>query len=389
MFKLRNRRAVLPILMILLWGCFATRALATGINVYFIDNSIQDKDGNALTPGNYHTPPTWTSRLEFFQGVNPTDPTASPTQVDPGAISLSTAPPPPYKYKYAMGGLDGNNGGLYIRVWKDAPSGTRQHNFYGIVSNPIASGAETCKDFQFGQNPVTIKTDHLADVPYTPAIGTIQESLVRSGNSFEVSLVVPVAYNNNPSGGGIVEVQTYGLHIVYPDGSAEDKSQASSAFSLTGPKVVTGTYKFTPNVTNWYGPKSGAELPYSTLGVAAVGGSMAITLTKETDGLGVNSIGIPFATPFGLYQEDGVTALNPSVQSLADLISGVNSSGSAKVTAAGYWGEDMKMYGITYDASGQAVYKCPPDFDPASLTLTPGRGYYLSVDKTLKVVLKK
>lgn len=115
------------------------------------------------------------------------------------------------------------------------------------------------------------------------------------------------------------------------------------------------------------------------------GGEVIYNLTKKTDGLGVNSVGMPFDAPMTFTSLDGATSI-PSINTLQDLINAIGKTG---VVATAYWDNaNQQLAGNTYDAAGMATFSTT-GYDPAKEILKAGQGYYLSVTKSVSFKLKK
>jgi len=113
------------------------------------------------------------------------------------------------------------------------------------------------------------------------------------------------------------------------------------------------------------------------------GGPVTITLTKISGGMGVNSIGIPAGTSF-LFEDLSGSKKSFTVSTLQDLIAAINSSaGAGTVTASAYWdGAKQQLAGASYSATGSKTYSTA-GFDETKINLAGGKGYYLSVSRTI------
>lgn len=332
---------------------------ATGINVYFNDDSVRDKDNNPLSAANYHN---YKVRLEFYHNVDPADPRVSTSRLADAVVQ------PLYsnvggQHKYQLAELNG--GALYVRVWKDSPSGDRRGNYYGVASHAVASGATPPVDWTI----TNIKTDHKADVPYKPTIGSISESLQRVGEALQLRLVIPISYDSSPAGGdGIRDAQSFSLAITYPDATTDTKSGSSITLSDT----PAGNYKFRPTATNWYGSTVGDEVPYTTLGMAVGGSTFVFDLKKsEADKLVVNSIATPSKT-----LTDG------SVAVASELAGYINAkAGKTIVTAIGRWdAAAAQAVGVTFGTEGNIA-------SGADFEIVPGIGYQVYTTEDISITL--
>jgi len=118
-----------------------------------------------------------------------------------------------------------------------------------------------------------------------------------------------------------------------------------------------------------------------TTGGAGGGGPVTITLTKISGGMGVNSVGIPANFPL-LF--DDLAGHTSTLNNLQDLIAAINSSaGAGTVTASAYWdGATQKLAGASYSTTGSKTYSTA-GFDETKISLVGGKGYYLSVSRTI------
>jgi len=342
--------------MLLIFSC--TGVFATGINVYFNDDSVRDRNNNPLSAADYHN---YEARLEFYHDTDPSDPRNSAGRLADAAVR------PLYsnvggQHKYQLAELNG--GTLYVRVWHGtvAPA-TPGNNYYGIASHGVASGATPPVDWTI----TSIRADHKADVPYAPTVGSVSESMVRTGDDLDLRLVVPVNYDNNPSAGdGIREAQSFTLAITYPDGTTDTRSGSSIALNDT----PAGTYRFRPTATNWYGSTVGDEVAYTTLG-GAVGGSVFIFELKgsEADRLVVNSIAVPSNT-----LSDGTVGM------ASELAAYINArAGRTVVTAVGHWdAAAAQAVGVTFGAEGQIA-------SGADFGIVPGIGYQVYTTEDINI----
>ncbi len=152
-------------------------------------------------------------------------------------------------------------------------------------------------------------------------------------------------------------------------------------------------YSFRVNHSNqWDSAGTWSDTYNYKIGGATPGGlvEVIIDLTKVAGGLGVNSIGIPFAPPFELQKKnaDGsFTSVATGITTLADLVGALNSAG-VKASAASYWDSTQKLLGATYNTDGAQTYTTA-GFIPANLNLEAGKGYYVSVSDNITIKLKK
>jgi len=304
----------------------APSVFATGINVYIDDGGIRDRDGGALPDGNYFP---YEPRLEFFHNDLPA-PTSSSgryaVDLDPVTGQYSKTG---VRNKYQLSELDG--GTLHVRVWSNAVAPSSPgNNYYGVASHGVAAGLEPPRDWT-----MTINAVYKADVPYTPGLGGITEALVRTGDTMDMRLTIPVSYTE-ASGTERRQITGRSLDIVFPDGSTETRGGSS----ITINDAPSGTYSFTPVATNWWGSTRGDAVSYTTLGIGA-GGPETVTYNfrRPSDAMGLNPISFPFANV-------------ADVATLRDLIEAINTqAGSNIVTAAGWWdtaNQQPTGYIITY-----------------------------------------
>jgi len=294
-----KRKAICFILGMLI---ISSPVLATGINVQINDGGITDKDGRSLRDSDYHP---YQSKLEFFHNTLPAPNSSS------GKLNVDTST----QYtkigtlnKYQLSSLDG--GTLYVRAWNGTVAPTSPgNNYYGKASHGVASGTTLPYDWT-----ASISTVYKADVPFSPTIGSISESLVRTGDVFRLTLTIAISYNEAGAGNERREITGTSLEIVFPDGTRETRN--GSSITLTD--APQGTYSFTPIATNWYGSTRGTTQTYTTLGMAG-GGRVVFTYNlKRYDPakLVVNSIAVP-----PNLKDDGGNAITKASQ-LAGLING-------------------------------------------------------------------
>ena len=351
-------RKIFLVLVVMLF--LAPLAYATGINVYIDQGAIKDKDGNVLADGNYHP---YQSRLEFFHNSLPA-PNSSSGRL---SIDLQTQ----YtvagtRYKYQLSSLDG--GTLHVRVWKDTPSGNHQGNYYGKTSHGVAGGTTLPYDWFISD----LRTLYKADVPYKPTIGSITEAMVRVGDDLELSLTIPVQYDENGPDGKR-EITGRSLEIVYPDGSKETRDGSS----ITLNNAPTGTYSFTPIATNWYGSTRGDAVSYTTLAMVA-GKPVAFQfdlLKSEADRLIVNPITIP-----------GKDLTSPEVTTVewaSQLATVINSAAGKVIVSAVYkWDPATgSPVGINFDKDGKIV-------TGSDFAIVPGVGYQVYTTENINITFE-
>jgi len=350
-------------MVILIFLVASTEVFATGINIYFLDNAIKDRAGSTLPDANYHP---YQARLEFFRSL------PAPT-VSTGKLSVDTQSEYTHvggQHKYQKSSLDG--GTLYVRVWKDALSGNRKGNYYGKSSHAVASGTTLPYDWF-----LTLQTSYKADVPYAPTISSIQEALIRVGNSLEATLTINIGYDQTggTGGDGIREITGRSLKITYPDGTTETKN--GSSVKITD--APQGTYTFQPVATNWYGSTSGTSQNYTTLGLGV--GTLSFThdlFGARDDLLIVNTIAIPSTNLSKPAAASGVS----TATKLAQVINSAAGSGKYIVRAVCYWDPATgTAQSELFDATGNLV--SPPD----TLTIKPGVGYQVYTTEDLKGIV--
>jgi hypothetical protein len=350
----------------------SSQVLATGIYVNFSYNSLKNKDGGTLSDGTFHP---YTDRLEFFHGSVPAPNTSA------GRLAVNTATQyvndaAGSKRTYQLLPLDG--GSLGIRVWNGTPA--TRGSYYGRTSGGIAAGTTLPTEL----NITSLQTDYKADVPNTPAIGVISEALVRRGDSLEMTLTIPISYSESGPDGKR-EATGFSLAIVYPSGSSETRSGSSITLSNT----PTGTYRFTPTATNWFGSTTGSEVSYTTLGAGGgAAGPVTYSLKKIAEGLGLNAVAAIHNVPFQVNSDPA-----SSVGTIAQLVAAINAKSSRRdnVTTIG-WMEDSAIKGfyVTYSSTGD------PTLTPTaglaadgSLALERGKSYQLSVNSDVTVTFSQ
>ncbi len=318
---------------------YATGALATGINVLIDNNGIKDKSGGALSAGNYHP---YKDNLEFFRDSLPSPLVGGRLTVDTGTqfSQIGSA----FKYQFPV--YDG--GTLYVRVWNGTPR--TQGSYYGKTSHAIASGTTLPYDF-----PITdLKTVYKADKPYAPTIGSINESIQRTGNSQALQLVVPVSYNDTGSDGTVIEAQNFSILVKYPDGKTETKT----GDKVTLNNIPSGDYVFTPTAINWFGATSGTPVPYSTLGG---GGALPVfTYYFYPPAATGNVVPTTMCINSLALTKPSATAITKA----SDLCTVINTANSKKIVSAICKGNaaDGTLSTAIFDANGSIVDRAT-DFD--------------------------
>ncbi len=301
---------------------------------------ILDKDGRPLTPDS--------NNLQFFIGSIP-----SPKS-DTGALSPSKTDLPDYKNYYF-----GERGALWIRTWSGTPSNAaadpRKGMYYGKsnIGLRVADNAEEAINLPTPPAPASqymvksFRTDYLAAEPHAPGFGPIGEALNRNGSQYSLTLTIPVAYDlgspkieksKNSPGSTYFRVQIRKDNESFPadDAPADNVHvfDTDGAIYATGSNFTPGRYYFRARAYNWYGVGPWFEAnPYDTLSAAAGGISAAavdINLKKNASGMGINSLGIPFA-PFKIGSKTNISTLS-------GLVAAINAvSGADTVTAVAYW----------------------------------------------------
>lgn len=328
-----NKRGVKIALLLAALVVWAVTAEA-GIILRVHPGAIRDKDGaNGANP-------TQGTNLEFFSST-PADPRATTgsltlnlTEVKDGGTTLY----------YQFEDMNLNGGSVGARTWKGTPR--TAGSFYGKFSY-----AATPRNIPPTPNNLTdLRATYKADKPNVPTIGTISESLQRSGSNMNLQLGIPVNYNETGSDGYKRETTGFSVVITYPSGSAETRSGSS----VTLQNTPAGKYKFKPVAVNWFGSTDGAVVDYETLGVSA-GSSEPFVYTLEpyqADKLIVNTIAVPTGWR-GKRASD-----------LAALINGKR----GEVIGIYGWNKSGAGYGVAYSAAGEKV--SGDDFE-----LVPGIGY--------------
>ncbi|MBI5400287.1 hypothetical protein HZB07_06790 [Candidatus Saganbacteria bacterium] len=310
---------------------------ATGINIYINNGGITNRDGGALPDSEFHP---YASKLEFFYNTLPAPNSAS------GRLSVDVATQHTVsgaQHKYQLTSYNG--GRMYVRAWNGSVAPTAAgNNYYGLADSPVASGTTLPIDWT-----TSISTVYKADVPFTPAVGTIGEALIRTGSTMVLTLTVPVAYNEL-SGTERRQITGRSLEIVYPGGTTE--TRVGDTISLAN--VPTGTYRFTPIATNWYGSTRGTTVSYTTLGLGSlVGAALTINydLRHPSGLLGINPIAVPFAT---ISSPEGITQVKHLVNKINEAAGTSN-----RVAAIGWWditNQRPAGYLINYSATGVPTY---------------------------------
>jgi len=353
------------ILIFLVGVLLSASAFATGINVFFNDGAIKNKDGNSLSDGTYHP---YASKLQFFYNSLPAPDTAGtrlPVDVATEYTHIGG------QHKYQKSSLNG--GTLYVRTWNGNIA--QQGSYYGKASNSPSSGTTLPKDWVIS----SLLCDYKADVPYAPTIGSINESLQRSGDDLELTLVIPVLYSESGPDGKR-EITGRSLRITFPDNSVETRAGASITLSNT----PAGTYKFVPIATNWFGQTEGQEVTYATLGLSGGGTVGPITYNLVS---GINAISILHDVPFVVD-----TSTPASVSNIGELVTAINSkAGDNVVTAVGIL-TDNAIQGayVTYDQAGNPVFTPSAGFaDGGNTALARGMSLQISVTANVTVTFNQ
>jgi hypothetical protein len=366
-------RAILIILGAIL---LCSAALASGLDIYFSDGAIKNKDGGTLSPlSNYHP---YGAKLELYRDSLPPPNMTGPNlgaaagvvynavTYDDGGVT--------YKHKYQGSELQG--GTIYVRIWQGtvAPT-TAGNNYYGVTSGNPSSGTATPNKLYISD----LKANYKADVPYEPSIGSIGESMIRSGDTLELTLTVPIAVGTGSD--GLREVTGYSLIVTYPAGNSEtiDLGQASSK---TFSKAAPGNYLFQPIVRNYWGSTTGKAQPYSTLGGAAGGqSSVVVNLKKKSGDYGINSFGVSFVP---LYSGAGAP-----LTTVKDVVLAINATGEGYVSALGFWDPALqKEVGFTFDAGAKVLDSINTAQKPEEIALLPGMGYQISTTGDKNVLFR-
>ena len=175
-FKMRINKFLCGVMLA---SIFVLPAFATGINLYFYDNSVKDLAGANIT--GLHP---YQSGLEFLYNNNPLgqDPRNSAGKLAIDTQSQYTKVGPEDKYQLASQ----NGGTMYVRAWKGTAN--TENSFYGVTSSPVASGTTLPIDFKVAG----LITNFKAAKPYAPSISQVTEVLKRVGDTYELTLTVPV-----------------------------------------------------------------------------------------------------------------------------------------------------------------------------------------------------
>lgn len=312
---------------------YAASALATGINVLIDDSGIKDRSGAALPAGNYHP---YKLPLEFFLSLPaPTSGTGRLT-VDTNSQYTKIGS----TNKYQLSAYDG--GTLHVRVWNGTPN--TQGSYYGKTSSGIASGTTLPYDFSI----TDLRTVYKADKPFAPTIGSINESIQRTGDSQILQLVVPVSYNDTGTDGTKIETTGFSITIVYPTGTSETRAGSSVTLNNT----PAGSYKFTPAATNWYGATSGTALNYSTLSGGG-GAAPAVTYYFYPPA----STGNVVPTTVTLVNLTLTRPTATTVAKASDLAAIINGANTSKIVAAIAKGDPASgaLKTAIFDANGNVV----------------------------------
>ena len=109
--------------------------------------------------------------------------------------------------------------------------------------------------------------------------------------------------------------------------------------------------------------------------------SAEVTLLKEEDSYGINSVAIPFDSPLYFDSMEIVT--------LEDLINAINAkAGKVIVTAVGLWDpEEQSLEGATFDDNGEATY-ISDTLDISLVNLVQMNTYQISVSEEISFTFK-
>jgi hypothetical protein len=295
--------------------------------------------------------------LQFYLNSNPAVNT-NPDKYDPGYVTGSyyTAPDITY-HQYQLSTIDG--GHMYIRVWKNVPSGDNKLNYYGRDDSGITTGMVAPAD----KSITTIKTEYLADTPVNaPVWGGVSESNIRLGDSTDVKLSLTVGFSYS-LGTPKIEITGYRIRF-WKDGESDPGDSATPATNparvfdlgptvtsyslpstddLTGLSFSGGIYHFKIRAYNWYG--SG---PWSAV--------------KDWPTLSGGGGGIVAPLIFDLSAfEEGKMIINSISTSTDTMATAVKDAVNAKaganvVTAVSYWD---RLTGISntaaFDTAGALV----------------------------------
>ncbi|OGC35207.1 hypothetical protein A2311_00360 [candidate division WOR-1 bacterium RIFOXYB2_FULL_48_7] len=359
---------------VMLASIFVLPAFATGINLYFYDNSVKDLAGANIT--GLHP---YQSGLEFLYNNNPLgqDPRNSAGKLAIDTQSQYTKVGPEDKYQLASQ----NGGTMYVRAWKGTAN--TENSFYGVTSSPVASGTTLPIDFKVAG----LITNFKAAKPYAPSISQVTEVLKRVGDTYELTLTVPVV-GGDTGEDGKREITGYRVVVTKPDNTSIDTGyDASSTKSFT--KLVTGTYKLQPVVKNWFGETAGPEISWTTLSGGGTGltvylyPSVEVTFVKKDQGYGINTVSFPF-TP--------VYSNNINIDYLDKLINTINvaAGGEKIVTTFGFWDRDsQQMIGWVFNDDGTIKSKKGTNTEPKDWPLKAHVGYQIYVKKSVGPVVFK
>ena len=341
------KKKILCILFI--WSMVVTGALATGINVYMDQGAVKNKDGGALTDSDYHP---YAAKLEFFHGTLPAPiSSAGKLAVDLGTQYSRDDTRTPPRHKYQLATLSGST--LYIRVWSGAAiaPATISNSYYGKDSGTVAVGAAPSED-KFITN---LRTNYKCDIPNTPTINSITETMTRTGDTYQLTLAVSANSPEHVAGvDGDREVQAYRIKIKYPDGRP-DETQDSGSITLRD--APAGAYEFTPYAGNWYGWTDGTMRAYSTLGaIGGAAGPVTYELKRKPDGIGLNPVAVLHTVPFNVSNSPTDANSKAAVTKIRDLIAAINAKSGANNTVTTFgWMVNSEFRGLylTYNEAGE------------------------------------
>ena len=331
-------------LMAVIFLLMCPMALASGIKVFFTDTAIVAHGGEgASTYHNYKTP------LEFFYGSLPA-PNSSAGRMAEGTVRPTYTYTDVDKHKYILDMLSG--GTLYVRFWS-GPVAT-QRSYYGKAQGGVSSGIAFPTELRLTNSP----TDYKADVPNKPKIGTITESLIKSGDNYQLTLAIPIVYREGevePGGAasdGKREVTNVYMLVTYPDGTTDTKSG-----DTTLSNTPAGTYKFKPYAQNWFTPVTeGDEVTYVTGQIGGAAGPINYPLLRVPEGIGLNAVAVLHTVPFNVSNSPTDANSKAAVTKIRDLIAAINAkSGSNNTVTTFGWMVNSEFQGlyITYNEAGE------------------------------------
>jgi hypothetical protein len=334
-------------LMAVIFLLLCPMALASGIKVFFTDTAIVARGGEvASTYHNYKTP------LEFFYGSLPA-PNSSAGRMAEGTVRPTyTYTPGVDNHKYILDMLSG--GTLYVRFWS-GPVAT-QRSYYGKAQGGVSSGIAFPTELRLTSSP----TDYKADVPNKPKIGTITESLIKSGDSYQLTLVIPNLYEEGqvePGGAasdGKREITNRYMLITYPEGTPPDTQPGEN---VTLSNTPAGTYKFKPYAQNVFTPVTeGDEVTYVTGQIGGAAGPINYPLLRVPEGIGLNPVAVLHDVPFNVSNSPIDANSKATVTKIRELITAINAKSGRNNTVTTFgWMENGELRGlyINYNEAGE------------------------------------